>query len=96
MRLAAAFGHFQFLKIAINAAFVPTLIAILTNPLLIFRPYEVSHIFMAHAWSKLGDETDRDSRPVKEELLTANCSGVTLDVGAGKHPPLLFPTHTHT
>ncbi|PIL32581.1 hypothetical protein GSI_05284 [Ganoderma sinense ZZ0214-1] len=90
MRLAAAFEHFVFLKIAVSAALVPTLIAILKNPLLIFRPYEVSHIFMGHAWTRLGDETDRDSRPVKEGLLPGNCSGVVLDVGAGRGHSTLY------
>ncbi|PIL34040.1 hypothetical protein GSI_03749 [Ganoderma sinense ZZ0214-1] len=78
------------LKTAIGTAFVPTLIAVLKNPLLVLRPYEISRIFMAHVWKLYGDGTDANGRPAKQELLPSNCSGVVLDIGAGHGHTALY------
>ena len=83
MKLSASFGLLEDARAAIQTAFVPTLVAILKNPLLVFRPHEVSRIFMSHVWRLYGDGVDSGARPVKEELLPGNSYGVVLDIGAG-------------
>ncbi len=85
MKISAALAPLEDLKAAIGTAFVPTLIAVLKNPLLIFRPHEISRIFMAHVWTLYGDGIDENARSAKEELLPGNCTGVVLDIGAGEH-----------
>ena len=83
MKLSASFGLLEDARAAIQTAFVPTLVAILKNPLLVFRPHEVSRIFMSHVWRLYGDGVDSGARPAKEELLPGNSYGVVLDIGAG-------------
>ena len=85
MKLSAAFGLVQDLRFAVQAAFVPTLTAILKSPLLIIRPHEISRIFMSHVWKMFGNGVDENGRPVKEGLIRANASGVVLDIGAGTY-----------
>ena len=82
---ALALAPLEDLKATIGTAFVPTLIAVLKNPLLVFRPHEISRIFMSHVWKLFGDGVDGNGRPAKEELLPGNCTGVVLDIGAGEH-----------
>ena len=84
MKISAAFAILQDLRFAAQAAFLPTVLAILKSPLLIVRPREVSRIFMSHVWKLFGNGVDEGGRPVKEELIRANASGVVLDLGAGK------------
>ena len=89
---ALALAPLEDLKATIGTAFVPTLIAVLKNPLLVFRPHEISRIFMSHVWKLFGDGVDGNGRPAKEELLPGNCTGVVLDIGAGEHPSNVSPS----
>lgn len=91
MRLSATLGLLQDLGLAFRFAFIPTFLAVLRNPTLLFRPHEVSRIFMSHVWKPFGDGIDQNSRPVKQSLIPDNARGVILDVGAGKCPcPILL------
>ena len=83
MRLSAAFGLLQDLRLACQAAFVPMIGAVFRSPLLLLRPREVSRIFMSHVWKAFGNGVDENGRPVKEGLLNSNGHGVVLDIGAG-------------
>ncbi|TBU27139.1 hypothetical protein BD311DRAFT_724863 [Dichomitus squalens] len=94
MKFFATFGLLEDVRAAIQTAFVPTLVAILRDPILVFRPHEVSRIFMAYVWRLFGDGVDGNARPVKEELLPANCYGVVLDIGAGHGHTALYLDHT--
>ncbi|KAI0822164.1 hypothetical protein BC628DRAFT_1391251 [Trametes gibbosa] len=83
MKLSAAFGLLTDLRFAIQAAFFPTVSAIFRTPTLLFRPRDVSRLFMAHVWKTFGDGVDENARPVKQALIPGNAYGVVLDIGAG-------------
>ncbi|KAJ3488074.1 hypothetical protein NLJ89_g11653 [Agrocybe chaxingu] len=83
MKLANAFSLLTDLRIAVQVAIVPTLTSILRNPTLLFRPYELSRVFMANVWAVFGDGVDTGGKEVKEGLITPNAYGVVLDIGAG-------------
>ncbi len=83
MKLSASLAVLEDLRLAFQAALVPTVIAILKSPRLLIRPHEVSRIFMAHVWKVFGNGIDEGGRPAKEGLIRANASGVVLDIGAG-------------
>ncbi|RDX44294.1 hypothetical protein OH76DRAFT_1322473, partial [Lentinus brumalis] len=90
MRIFAALALLRHLRSAVQAAFVPTVIAVFKSPLLIMHPREISRIFMSHVWKVFGNGLDELSRPVKEELIRANSHGVVLDIGAGHGHTLLY------
>ncbi|PIL34024.1 hypothetical protein GSI_03732 [Ganoderma sinense ZZ0214-1] len=90
MKITAALSLLGQLKATIGTAFVPTLVGVLKNPLLVFRPHEISRIFMAHVWKLYGDGIDENARPTKQELLPGNCIGVVLDIGAGHGHTALY------
>ncbi|KAI0699517.1 S-adenosyl-L-methionine-dependent methyltransferase, partial [Cerioporus squamosus] len=90
MRISAAFAILQDLRLAFQAAFVPTVIAVLQSPLLIIHPREISRIFMSHVWKMFGNGVDENGRPVKEELIRANSHDVVLDIGAGHGHTALY------
>ncbi|KAI0808181.1 hypothetical protein C8Q74DRAFT_1189721 [Fomes fomentarius] len=90
MKLSASLAVLDDLRLAFQAAFVPTVIAILKSPRLLIRPHEVSRIFMAHVWRAFGNGTDEGGRPVKEGLIRADASGVVLDIGAGHGHTVLY------
>jgi len=83
MKISAAFALFEDLFAAIRGGFFPTVQAIATSPLLLFRPVALSRLFMAKVWVTFGDGVDSNGRPVKELLITPNAYGVLLDIGAG-------------
>ncbi|CAA7266691.1 unnamed protein product [Cyclocybe aegerita] len=83
MKLANAFSLLSDLRIAIQVAIIPTLTSIFQNPGLVFRPYQLSRVFMAHVWAVFGDGVDTGGKEVKEGLITPNAYGVVLDIGAG-------------
>ena len=85
MKISAALALLGQLKGVIKIAFMPTLLAVLKDPLLVLQPHEISRIFMAHVWKVYGDGIDENARPAKEELLPGNCIGVVLDIGAGEY-----------
>ena len=88
MKLSVSLGLLGHIKAAIQTAFVPTLVAVLKNPVLLLRPHEVSRIFMAYVWKLYGDGIDENARASKKELLPANCHGIVLDIGAGTLPSI--------
>nr|VWO96117.1 Cytochrome P450 monooxygenase CYP52X1 [Ganoderma boninense] len=45
---------------------------------------------MAHVWKLYGNEVDGSARPAKEQLLSGNCTGVVLDIGAGHGHTALY------
>ncbi|TBU39213.1 hypothetical protein BD309DRAFT_929379 [Dichomitus squalens] len=90
MNFTVSFDIVGQVKAAIQAAFLPTLIALLRNPILLIRPHEVSRIIMAHVWRLYANGIDDNARPTKEKLLPANCYGVVLDIGAGHGQTALY------
>ncbi|RDX50754.1 S-adenosyl-L-methionine-dependent methyltransferase, partial [Lentinus brumalis] len=90
MKISAALAILQDLRFAIQAAFVPTVVAVLKSPLLIIQPHEISRIFMSHVWKLFGNGVDENGRPVKEQLIRANSHGVVLDIGAGHGHTVLY------
>ncbi|TFK22546.1 hypothetical protein FA15DRAFT_516009 [Coprinopsis marcescibilis] len=69
---------------AVRVAIFPTLLAIRKDPTLLFRPNDISAVFMAHVWAGgFAEGTDTNGKPVKEGLITPNSQGVVLDIGAG-------------
>ncbi|KAF9033623.1 S-adenosyl-L-methionine-dependent methyltransferase [Panaeolus papilionaceus] len=83
MKLYNAFSLLTDLRFAIFAAFLPTVKALILNPFLIFRPVQISRIFMANVWDKFGNGLDEGIREIKRGLIEANAYGVVLDIGAG-------------
>ncbi|PPR01765.1 hypothetical protein CVT24_001805 [Panaeolus cyanescens] len=83
MKLVNAFSLLLDLRFAIVSAFIPTLKSVLLNPLLLFRPGQLSRIFMANVWVKFGSGLDEGIREIKRGLIEANAYGVVLDIGAG-------------
>ncbi|KAI0739629.1 hypothetical protein C8Q80DRAFT_1199847 [Daedaleopsis nitida] len=94
MKISKAFAIVEDLRLAVQAAFVPTVLAMLRSPLLIIRPHEVSRIFMSHVWKAFSDGIDQGGRPVKEELIRANAKGIVLDIGAGHGHTVLYLDRT--
>ncbi|KAI0654320.1 hypothetical protein C8Q70DRAFT_1048050 [Cubamyces menziesii] len=90
MKLSAAFGLLTDLRLASQAAFLPTLKAVFRSPALLFYPREISRIFMAHVWKAFGNSTDESGRPVKASLIPSNAHGVVLDIGAGHGHTILY------
>lgn len=84
MKLSSSLGLLTDLRLAIQAALLPTILAILHTPSLILRPHAVSRVFMSHVWSAgFGDGIDQNCRDIKESLIRMNARGVVLDIGAG-------------
>ncbi|KAL1942231.1 hypothetical protein VTO73DRAFT_6295 [Trametes versicolor] len=90
MKLSAAFAILLELRLAIGAAFVPTVTAIFKAPSLLWHPHQVSRIFMAHVWTLFGNGIDEGGRPVKQALIPENAHGVVLDIGAGHGHTILY------
>ena len=84
MKLSAAFSILVDLRFGIQAAFMPTLYAVLDSPSLLLRPSDFSRIFMANLWATFGNGVDENGRGVKQQLITLNAYGVVLDIGAGQ------------
>ncbi|KAI8976413.1 S-adenosyl-L-methionine-dependent methyltransferase [Trametes punicea] len=89
MKLSAAFSLLTDLRLAVQAACVPTLSAIFQSPSLLLHPSQISRVFMSHVWKVFGDGVDLNARPVKQSLIPGNAYGVVLDIGAG-HGHTLF------
>lgn len=77
------YGFFLDLHRSMGIALLPTLKAIVKDPLLIVKPLEVRRMYMAHVWSVYGDGIDESSKREKEKVVRANASGIVLDMGAG-------------
>ena len=86
MKLANAFAMVNDMRAALYFGFLPTVIAILGHPWLLFKPAEVSQIFMRHVWAVYGPGMDENNSVLKKELITPNARGVVLDIGAGTPP----------
>ncbi|KAI0776933.1 S-adenosyl-L-methionine-dependent methyltransferase [Trametes elegans] len=90
MKLSAAFAILIDLRLAVQAALFPTAKAITSSPFLLFRPHEVSRIFMSHVWKTFGEGVNESGRAVKDSLIPRNAYGVVLDIGAGHGHTLLY------
>lgn len=84
MKIRNAFELFVDLRAAVQAALIPTLRALVTYPFLLFRPVDLSRIFMSHVWATFGDSVDEGGRVVKEALICSNAQGAVFDIGAGE------------
>jgi len=83
MKLSASFGLLIDLRYAIQAAFLPTVSAILHAPSILFHPRALSQLFMSNVWVAFGNGVDEAGRAVKDGLIPANAQGIVLDLGAG-------------
>ncbi|KAI0091319.1 hypothetical protein BDY19DRAFT_697482 [Irpex rosettiformis] len=83
MKLTNALSVLVDLSYAFRVAFLPTLRDILHAPLLVFRPVQLSRLFMAHVWVFIGNTTDECYSSVKSGLLP-DAHGVVLEIGAGR------------
>ncbi len=84
MKFMNLLGFFFDLQRSMGVALIPTLKAILREPMLVFKPLEVRRVYMAHLWTVYGDGIDEGSREEKEKLLRANVRGIVFDLGAGE------------
>jgi hypothetical protein len=87
MRLGAAFGLLTDLRLFLFGGLWPTILVIWHAPSLLFRPLEISRIFMASVWNLYGNSVDEAGRNVKTGLITPHAYGVVLDIGAGVSSP---------
>ncbi|KAG1744948.1 uncharacterized protein EDB91DRAFT_1328250 [Suillus paluster] len=83
MRLAAAFSLHTDLRLCIMVGFWPTVLAIWHTPSLLFRPIEISRIFMSCVWDSYSNMVDEGGKDVKKGLITPHAYGFVLDLGAG-------------
>lgn len=83
MKLSNSLGLLNDFLVAVRIAFVPTVRAILRKPSLLLHPILLSREFMSHVWVLFGEGVDTNTAQIKSSLLTPNCFGVVLDVGAG-------------
>lgn len=72
------------LRISIQRAFRPTLLAVLKSPTLIFHPRELSREFFYHVWKVCAPGTNPDGDPLRSGLISPYAQGLVLDIGAGK------------
>lgn len=93
MKLRNVFAPLTDLRYAIQAAFLPTLGALVKSPLLLLHPLDLSRVFMSHVWITFGDSVDEGGREVKKNLLP-NAEGVVLDIGAGERIRQLWLRNT--
>ncbi|KAG0696368.1 hypothetical protein DFH29DRAFT_836942 [Suillus ampliporus] len=94
MRLAAAFALHTDLRLCIVVGFWPTILAIWRTPSLLFRPMEISRIFMSRVWDAYGNAVDEGGRDVKKALITPHAYGVVLDLGAGHGHTVTYLEHS--
>lgn len=85
MKLSNAFGLLNDLWFGLTVALVPTVKAVLRNPLLLFQPSKISSLYLANMWLFFGDGVDSGAKDVKETLITPYAYGTVLDIGAGMH-----------
>ncbi|KAF8501945.1 S-adenosyl-L-methionine-dependent methyltransferase, partial [Gautieria morchelliformis] len=71
------------LRLSIQQAVRPTLMAIIKSPTLIFRPRALSRLFFYHVWTLFGPGINANGNEVKSNLITPYAKGVVLDIGAG-------------
>ncbi|KAJ7077881.1 hypothetical protein B0H15DRAFT_861292 [Mycena belliarum] len=83
MKLSKNFGLISDLYSAFVIATLPTVRAIFRRPGLVFRPTEVSRVFMAAVWAAFAAPTDEGARPTKLGLIGPNATGTVMDIGAG-------------
>jgi len=67
---------------AISLGLPPALLAIWSDPSLLFQFKRVQQIAQYHFWKKFGPEVDKNAAPVKCQLLPY-VEGVVLEIGAG-------------
>lgn len=84
MKLSNALGLVGQIRFTLSLALIPTLKAIFWRPILLFRPGEVSRIFMSHVWVPFGDGIDENEKEAKTALIAPHAEGVVLDIGAGE------------
>ncbi|KAG1772459.1 hypothetical protein EV702DRAFT_1133990 [Suillus placidus] len=94
MRLDTAFGVVTDLRLGLVGGLWPTILAIWHAPSLLFRPLEISWIFMSHVWDLYGNSVDEAGRGVKKELITPHAYGVVLDLGAGHGHTVNYLDHS--
>ncbi|KAG1734103.1 uncharacterized protein EDB91DRAFT_1057077 [Suillus paluster] len=95
MGLAAAFRLLPELRLIIGAGLWPTILAVWHSPSLLFRPHELSRLFMFHVWKLFGNGVDENARDVKKALITPHTYGVVLDIGAGHGHTIKYLEHSH-
>lgn len=83
MKLNQLIYFVQGLQQAIRIGTAPTLKAVWCDPALLFRPYELSRVYMAHVWAVYSDASETGARSIKEKLVISRASGVVLEIGAG-------------
>ena len=81
--LRLIYGMWPDLYACFRIAALPTLKVIWKTPSLLFRPKEVSRVFMNFVWGPFGDGIDENSRAEKERVVTPWATGVVLEIGAG-------------
>ena len=84
MKLRNAFSLLVDMTYAVRVALWPTLREITHAPGLLFRPVQLSRLFMSFVWTFFGNVVNENSRGVKSALITPNAYGVVLDIGAGR------------
>jgi len=75
------------LLFGLQAAFFPTLTAIVLSPSLLIKWHALSKVFMVNLWIEFGHRVDQQAAEAKKKLLMSPENlpeGVVLDLGAGK------------
>jgi hypothetical protein len=83
MRFSNIIAIVTDLRLSIQQAIIPTLIAIIKSPTLIFRPRALSRIFFYHVWTLFGPAINTNLNEMKSNLISPYAKGVVLDIGAG-------------
>ncbi|KAF8509500.1 hypothetical protein JB92DRAFT_3089261 [Gautieria morchelliformis] len=72
------------LRLSIQQAVRPTLMAIIKSPTLIFRPRALSRLFFYHVWTRFGPGLNSATTEVKSNLIIIPyAKGIVLEIGAG-------------
>lgn len=67
----------------VRAALPPTLAALRSDPLLLFRVSALRGVIFTQIWSLMSDDVNENGKEVKIKLLTPHAYGTVLDIGAG-------------
>jgi hypothetical protein len=83
MRFSKIVAIVTDLRLSIQQAVRPTLMAIMKSPTLIFRPRALSQLFFYHVWTLFGPAWNTDTNEARSNLISPYAKGIVLEIGAG-------------
>ncbi|KAJ3076970.1 hypothetical protein HDU98_010264 [Podochytrium sp. JEL0797] len=64
-------------------ALLPTLLDVIVQPSLLFKPHVLQRKLMANVWATVGGRINAENKGVRAMLILPNAYGLVLDIGAG-------------